>query len=108
MEEKLKKKEIKQYKVIFEETNLNITTTKDIEYESNRKTQIKSKNRDFTWITLWDLPLDYSKQEISRLVKYFGYAEEIILKKLRYYQYAEIKIFTREKNKQENSKQTGQ
>src|SRR5437868_909722 len=52
MEEKLKKKEIEWYKVIFEETNSNITTTKDIDYESNKKTQIKGKNKDFTWITL--------------------------------------------------------
>ena len=43
MEEKLKKKEMEQYKVIFEETNSNITTTKDIEYESNRKHKLKVK-----------------------------------------------------------------
>ena len=44
---------------------------------------------------LQDFPLDYSKQEISRLVKYFGYAEKTILKKLRFYQSAEIKIYIR-------------
>ena len=43
MKEKLKKKEIEQYKVIFEETNSNIITTKDIEYESNRKHKSKVK-----------------------------------------------------------------
>ena len=86
---------MEQYKVIFEEINPNITTPKNIEYKKNEKLEIKGKNKDFTWITLWDLPLDYSKQEISRLVKHFGHAEEIILKKLRFYQSAEIKIYIR-------------
>ena len=83
------------YKVIFEEINPNIIMSKNIEYKKNKKLKIKGKNKDFTQIILWDLPLDYSKQEISRLVKHFEYAEEIILKKLRFYQSAEIKIYIR-------------
>ena len=43
IEEKLKKKEMEWYKVIFEETNSNITTTKDIDYESNKKHKSKVK-----------------------------------------------------------------
>jgi hypothetical protein len=44
---------------------------------------------------VWDLPLDYSKQEIKRLVKSFGTAEEIRLQKQKYYQIAEMKIYTK-------------
>jgi hypothetical protein len=53
----------------------------------------KGKNKDFIWVTLWDLPLGYSNQEIKRLVKNFGSAEEIRTQRRNYYQVAEVKIF---------------
>jgi hypothetical protein len=61
----------------------------------------KGKNRDFLWITLWDLPLDYSNQEIRRLLKYFGNTEEVITQKNKFSQIAEVKLHIRDKE-QEN------
>jgi hypothetical protein len=68
-------------------------TEEDQKVNSPRET--KEKNRDFTWITLWDLPLEYSKQEIQRILKHLGSVEEIKIQKRKYSQVAEAKIYTK-------------
>lgn len=93
LKEKLEEKEIEWYKVIFEDPESKILSSEEEEEnDRNKKIQNKGKNKDFIWVTVWDLPLEYSKQEIRRLFKHFGKTEEINLKRLNYSQYAEIRI----------------
>jgi hypothetical protein len=109
LKEKLKKKEIEWYRVIFEENKITheASSRKDsskikgqdpgenshIDTKLSSKSKPKGKNKDFIWITIWDLPLEYSKQEICRLIKHFGYAEEIRVQRQNFFQVAEVKIF---------------
>jgi hypothetical protein len=113
LKKKLKKKEIEWYKVLFEEYN--IKPNKERKEEAyNKKSQslvedteksssqsLKGKNKDFLWITLRDLPLDYSTHEIKRLLKHFGEVGDTKVQKHRYFQTAEVKIFIKDKE-QEN------
>jgi hypothetical protein len=131
LKEKLKKKEIEWYNVIFEdpqaksgilaeekprESKINIGAEKatassskgkliastqrkqqDLgeSVRSSKTEETKGKNRDFTWITLWDLPSDYSKNEIRRALKHLGVAEEITTYRQKFCQAAEAKISTK-------------
>jgi hypothetical protein len=113
LKEKLKKKEIEWYKVLFEEHNIKLNKERK-EETHNKKSQfliedteegssqsLKGKNKDFLWITLRDLPLDYSTREVRRLLKQFGEVEDIKVQKHRYFQTAEVKISIKDKE-QEN------
>jgi hypothetical protein len=124
MKERILKKEVEWYKVIFEEDKQKTTVPKKEiekgkkyegiknyekanpipkkeleekssksgdEYSGNRLQ--KGKNKDFLWISLFDLPLNYSNQEIRRLLKHYGKVEEIKKFKREYYQVAEVKLF---------------
>jgi hypothetical protein len=62
---------------------------------SSTTEEAKGKNKDFIWVTLWDLPSDYSKNEIRRALKHLGVMEEITTYKQRFCQVAEVKIFTK-------------
>jgi hypothetical protein len=110
LKEKLKKKENEWYRVIFEEIESTPKEVKEKKFKGQEsevhkklelQQQYKGKNKDFIWVTLWDLPLEYSKQEVRRLLKKFGEAEEIRMKKLTYYQVAEIKLFTSNREQEE-------
>jgi hypothetical protein len=131
LKEKLKRKEIEWYKVIFEDTQLksSLPTERKIKsiernksavkaeastskekpmvflqqkYQEGKETmksstieESKGKNRDFTWVSLWDLPSDYSKGEIRRALKHLGRVEEIRTQRYKFFQVAEAKIFTK-------------
>jgi hypothetical protein len=80
-------------------------STKHIEDEELEAQYVpKGKNRDFVWVTLWDLPLNYSKYEVRRLLKKFGSADEIRMRKLNYYQIAEVKLFMNNSEQEERIK----
>jgi hypothetical protein len=92
LKERIRKKEIEWYKIIFEDPKITPTLSEELKENKRDTSQQKGKNKDFVWITLWDLPLNYSKQEIRRLLKYFGSSDEIRTKRLKYSQCAEVKI----------------
>jgi hypothetical protein len=77
-------------KEVLDEKNLGKKKSQQDVYHQEQK----GKNKDFTWITIWDLPFSYSNHEIRRLLKYYGRVEEIKKFNLEYSQGAEIKIFT--------------
>ena len=68
---------------------------------SSQEYRNKGKSKDFAWVTLWDLPLEYSRYEIKRLLKNFGSVEEIRTQRINYCQVAEAKIFLKNEEQEE-------
>jgi hypothetical protein len=116
LKNKLETKEIEWYKVLFDNDNMKTEKKTKREPQKNStqveednteegSTQIpKGKSKDFLWITLRDLPLDYSTREIRRLLKHYGEVEDIRVQKLRYFQVAEVKIFIKDKEQENRMK----
>lgn len=96
--EKKKNKEEMEEEVDF------ITQTKEESQRRNRRQESKGKGRDFIWVTLWDLPIGYSKTEIQRLLKGFGSIEEIQTRNQGDSQIAEVRIYLRNKEQEERIK----
>ena len=93
-----------QNKEKLAEEEKSILSSKERNMGSNSRHKSKGKGKDFLWLTLWDLPLGYSKLEIERLLKPFGRIEEIQTQNQTYYQVAEIKLHLKNEEQEERLK----